>query len=132
MDYGWDHGSLDGILPLGITWSSESIKILGLVFTPQYFKTVSINWRLILEKVRSILAVWKRRDMSLYGRATVLNTFELSKVYYTAHVLTILMTYSTGKKKPNISIAFLLHFYRISIAFLSHFYRTSFPVCLLS
>ena len=38
-------------LPFGIAWSSESIKILGLIFTAQYFKTVSINWRLILKKV---------------------------------------------------------------------------------
>ena len=67
-------------LPLGIEWSSESIKILGLIFTPQYFKTVSIKWRLIVEKVRGILAVWRRRDMSMYRRATVLDTFALSKV----------------------------------------------------
>ena len=58
-------------LPLGIAWSSESIKILGLTFTPQYFKTVSINWRLILEKVRGILAVWKRRDMSSHDRVSL-------------------------------------------------------------
>ena len=88
-------------LPLGIAWSSESIKILGLIFTPQYFKTVSIHWRLILEKVRGILAVWKRRDMSLYGRATVLNTFALSKVYYAAHVLTIL-PYHLGQLEADI------------------------------
>ena len=88
-------------LPLGIAWSSESIKILGLIFTPQYFKTVSINWRLILEKVRGIVAVWKRRDMSLHGRATVLNTFALSKVYYAAHVLTIL-PYHLGQLEADI------------------------------
>ena len=45
--------------------------------------------------------MWKRRDMSLYGRATVLNTFALSKVYYAAHVLTIL-PYHLGQLEADI------------------------------
>jgi hypothetical protein len=48
-----------------------------------YFQTVSVTWRPTLEKLRDI-------DLSLYGRATVLNTFSLSKVYYIAQVLAIL------------------------------------------
>ena len=50
---------------------------------------------------RGILAVWKRRDMPLYGRATVLNTFALSKVYYAAHIPTIL-PYHLGQLEADI------------------------------
>lgn len=75
--------------PLHIDWALQSIKILGLTFTRTYFNTVFTNWRDILQKLKAVLAVWKKRDMSLYGRASVLKRFALSKVYYAAHVFTM-------------------------------------------
>ena len=71
--------------PLQIDWTSESIRILGLTYTRTYFNTVSTNWKDILQRLQTALAVWKKRDLSIYGRAKE-QRFALSKVYYAARV----------------------------------------------
>ena len=52
--------------PLQIDWTSESIRILGLTVTRTYFNTVLTNWKDILQRLQTALAVWKKRDLSIF------------------------------------------------------------------
>ena len=61
------HSRQDALLQ--IDWTSESIRILGLTYARTYFNTVSTNWKHILQRLPTALAVWKKRDLSIYGRA---------------------------------------------------------------
>ena len=80
--------------PLDTSWSSKDIKILGLVYTPTYSDMITYNWKAILDKFRAALSVWKRRDLYIHGRAKVISVFALSKVYYTARILTMPVHYA--------------------------------------
>ena len=52
--------------PLPIQWTTESVKVLGLVYTPSYYDTVVQNWALVLQKFHATLSKW---DLSFFGRA---------------------------------------------------------------
>ena len=80
--------------PLDTSCSSKDIKILGLAYTPTYSDMITYNWKAILDRFRSALSVWKRRDLSIHGRAKVISVFALSKVYYTARILTMPFHYA--------------------------------------
>ena len=75
--------------PLPIQWTTESVKVLGLVYTPSYYDTVVQNWALVLQKFRATLSKWAQRDLSFFGRAQVLKTYVMSKLCYVAHTLTM-------------------------------------------
>lgn len=75
--------------PLQIQWSTTQIKILGLLFSPSYYDDMTENWAIVLQRLRKTLAVWQRRDLSYLGRAKVLSTYALSKIYYIAHTFTM-------------------------------------------
>ena len=64
--------------PLDIALSNKHTTVLGVTFHPDYTATVSSNFKCM-----------RKRDLSIAGRATVISTFDLSKVYYTARVFTM-------------------------------------------
>ena len=72
-----------------VTNRLDLITILGLTYTRTYFNIVSTNWKDILQRLETAVAVWKKRDLSIYVRAKVLQRFSLSKVYYAARVFTM-------------------------------------------
>ena len=75
--------------PLQIKWTTTAIKILGLTFSPSYYESMKENWSMVLEKLKKTLDIWKSQDLSYLGRAHVLSTYALSKIYYTAHTYTM-------------------------------------------
>ena len=79
--------------PLGIQWSSTSIKSLGITYFPSYYDTVIYNWNEAMTKLDAVLDNWRKRDLSYQGRSQVLSKFALSKVYYIAKTLTIPQNY---------------------------------------
>ena len=71
--------------PLGLTWVSK-IKILGVFFGE---KVEQDNWEPKLNKLESHLNLWKRRSLSLVGRALLINALGLSKLNYLASILIV-------------------------------------------
>jgi hypothetical protein len=71
--------------PLEINWSNDTIKILGIYFGRKP-NTIQ-NWNERVSKLKRILANWKRRRLSIFGRVFVVNNLALSGLWYTASVV---------------------------------------------
>jgi hypothetical protein len=69
--------------PFGISWV-DKLKIFGA-----WFGKVNVEemWGPILVKVRKTLGLFKGRSLSIFGRATIVNTMVLSKLWYLASIL---------------------------------------------
>ena len=65
----------------------EGIKILGITWYNDIDKTCKTNYDTLYDKVHSRLNLLSIRNLSIKGRALVLNTLALSKMWYTATVL---------------------------------------------
>ena len=73
--------------PLGFNWYKKSLKILGIFFGTE--NTDKLNWEPKISKFNKVLSLWKSRDLSLRGRAVVLNQLASSVLWYTATVFPI-------------------------------------------
>ena len=71
--------------PLGLTWVKK-MKILGVIFGSGVEQD---NWLPKLKKLEAHLNLWKRRSLSLVGRALLVNALGLSKLNYLATVLIV-------------------------------------------
>ena len=71
--------------PLGLTWVRK-MKILGVFFGEN---TEQDNWMPKLKKLQLHLNLWKRRFLSLVGRALLVNALGLIKLNYLASVLIV-------------------------------------------
>ena len=71
--------------PLGLTWVRK-MKILGVFFGEN---TEQDNWMPQLKKLQLHLNLWKKRSLSLVGRALLVNALGLSKLNYLASVLIV-------------------------------------------
>ena len=69
--------------PFGISWVKK-IKIFGILFGDV---SKSDIWNPIIRKIVNALNLYKSRIMSLYGKACVINTMCLSKLWYVASVM---------------------------------------------
>ena len=70
--------------PLGLTWVTK-MKILGVIGE----NVEQDNWLPKLTKLESNLNLWKRRSLSLVGRALLVNALGLRKLNYLANILTV-------------------------------------------
>lgn len=69
-------------LPFPLLWSNTSITILGCSIG----HNISYPWSPLVEKFNSQLSLWKKRDLTLHGRALVANTVGLSLFWYHATI----------------------------------------------
>ena len=65
------------------TWTSESVKTLGIHFFNDETKTVETNISNRLKEMRSLLQRWKRRNLTLLGKITVIKMLALPIIVYT-------------------------------------------------
>ena len=45
------------------------------------------NWLSKLEKLEKLLGVWKRRNLTIFGKCTIINTLAISKILHNASIL---------------------------------------------
>jgi hypothetical protein len=62
---------------------SEVVKINGVIFNADLREMREKNFQLKVEKITSMLAGWRARQLSLLGRILIHKTFGLSQVIYT-------------------------------------------------
>lgn len=88
--------SKSGLLPLGCwidkeanTWLTrvKSLKNLGLMFKSKLDEMSVVNWNIALNKVRQTLYGHTVRSMDLIQRVWFVNMFVMSKVWYTAQII---------------------------------------------
>ena len=72
---------------LGIKWSSGPLKILGVYLCHTYEDLIRINFMAALDKIVQQIKLWKKRNLTLYGKVVVLNTFVISQLTYLLSVL---------------------------------------------
>jgi exonuclease III len=72
--------------PLGIKWVSDTLKLTGIQLGN--IPVDELNFRSKLEKLRSVLAVWKQRNLSLKGKSVVIESIASSGLWYYTNVLT--------------------------------------------
>ena len=64
-----------------------SVKILGITFFNDFYHMQNFNWRIKLQKLENILNMWKVRQLSLKGKAEIVNTLALSTLWYTGTII---------------------------------------------
>ena len=73
--------------PSDITWPSKPINSLGIDFTYNEEVSYKKNFEQKLTSMKSILNIWLPRNLTLYGRITILKTLGLSKLIYNTSML---------------------------------------------
>ena len=73
--------------PLGIKWPNEPIKALGVYFTydPKLLKEKNFIER--LDSIKKLINIWSSRDLSVYGKVTIIKSFLIPKFVYVCSVL---------------------------------------------
>ena len=75
--------------PFGFKWPKKPICALGVFF---FHNQLSADWLNFGEKIKILektLKIWKRRNLTLYGRINRVKTLDLSKLIDSASVLAI-------------------------------------------
>ncbi|KAK3728108.1 hypothetical protein QZH41_014265, partial [Actinostola sp. cb2023] len=72
--------------PHGLKWV-QKMRILGIVFGQGEVETD--NWGPKLAKLEKCLNVWRTRELSLIGKALIINTVGASRFWYAARVLPV-------------------------------------------
>lgn len=77
--------SLSG-LHLPLTVKDNAIEILGIYLGLDKQICENMNWRRKINKIRNLLNIWKQRYLTLRGRAIVIQTLFLSRIWYILNV----------------------------------------------
>lgn len=67
----------------------ETIEILAITFCEGIKQATYINWQLILQKMENHINKLASRNLSLQGKATILNTLILAKTAYLSNIFPI-------------------------------------------
>ena len=71
-----------------LSWCDTFVKSLGIYFSKKKDLSLDMNWsQERYMKIQQILASWKQRNLSLKGKIVILKTLVISKLVYTAQVL---------------------------------------------
>lgn len=74
-------------LPGNHVWSISSIKVTGVTFgNPQ---AILCNWSIKVAKMKSLLGMWNRRNLTILGKVKVLNTVIFPMFYYLGPVFPV-------------------------------------------
>ena len=76
----------NGASPFRFNWVSK-LRILGVYFSNGLVLVESENWRTKLDKLESVLNLWKQRELSFVGRALIVNVLGVSRFYHVAKII---------------------------------------------
>ena len=60
-------------------WGVSEFKLLGIWFSVDLMKIPSINYSLTLDDAKKLILNWKKRNLTPFGKITILKTFILSR-----------------------------------------------------
>ena len=76
----------NGASAFGLNWVSK-LQILGVYFSNGLVSVESDNWRAKLDKLESVLNLWRQRELSFVGRALIINVLGVSRFYHVAKII---------------------------------------------
>lgn len=71
----------------GVRITKSCIKSLGIYMGHDKSECYEKNWTSKLEKLERILSVWKKRNLTIFGKCTIINTLAISKILYNTNIL---------------------------------------------
>ena len=84
--------------PFDIAWPLEPIYALGIYFTYNEHISFKKNFEEKLNSMKNVLNLWRTRNLTLYGRITILKSHALSKLVYNTSVLTFPLQFAASVK----------------------------------
>ena len=75
--------------PLGINWTNEPIKALGIFSTYDLKLLHEKNFLENLDNIKKLLNIWYSRGLSLYGKVTVIKSLVVPKVVCVSSLMSI-------------------------------------------
>ena len=75
--------------------------MLGIKIVHNRKLLIRLNYYPLIQKVKTQLNIWSQRNISLYGKITVIKTFALSQLVYILSVLPSPDSISSKKSDPN-------------------------------
>ena len=70
-----------------IIWTGNPVKCLGVYIGHNSEKCYNKNWTRKFESIEKLLTLWSKRNLSLFGKITVIKTYALSKIVFPATML---------------------------------------------
>ena len=81
------NSSAELISQWAIAWTNDPINVLGILVSHQEKQVTGLSYAPLIEKTRSILAMWIQQSLSLLGKVWVVNTLIASLFVYKMMVL---------------------------------------------
>ena len=75
--------------PLGIKWPEEPLRLLGVYISYNEDACKQKNFGDKLIKMKTIINMWKGRNLTLIGRAQIIKTFIMSQLLYVSSALDV-------------------------------------------
>ena len=75
--------------PLGFESYKEQIKSLGINLSYKHENNDNLNFFTKIFKMDTKLSIWQTRDLTLFGRTTLVKTLGLSKLVYATPMLPV-------------------------------------------
>ena len=66
----------------GLHWTDEPVKYLGHHIAPDLQCALKIDWENKLEKMQKLLDNWRKRNLTLFGRLTIIKSLAISQVIH--------------------------------------------------
>ena len=73
--------------PFGITWPTRPIRLLGIFFSYDTEDCNKYNFEDKIKQVKSVINLWKMRDLTKMGKIQIIKTYIVSKFVYTCSVI---------------------------------------------
>ena len=73
--------------PFGIKWPDEPVKALGVYFTYDQHLLKEKNFIDRLDSVKKLINIWSSRNLSIYGKITIIKSFLIPKFVYICSLL---------------------------------------------
>ena len=73
----------------GIRLKRDCLKILGVYLGPDQRLIGTLNWQDLTEVIKRTLKLWELRQLTIFGRVTVVNTLIVSMIWYKLAVVNI-------------------------------------------
>ena len=73
--------------PLGLKWTKGMIKCLGIWCGSNIDDAINFNFNEKIDKIKTLLNIWKQHRLSLKGKITVIKTFAMPLILYPANCL---------------------------------------------
>ena len=65
---------------INLDWNPVTFTALGVVFSTDVFEIVRINFENKLNEMKKVLNAWSRRNLTPFGRITVIKSIVISKI----------------------------------------------------